>query len=192
MYVPANQTGYTGYTNADRGTELILRAGTGNNIEPTAYQSWSMPGNNGLIGGELYRQNISGCNTQIITIDPSNPLFLTQEPGAMEGPTMQGIDALIALDPNAHWDTSCQCVRGATSLSAPALLPCRSTIPKRYAEGKANGRNADFWLANILGFFIDRRQGNQVYGYITAIGGIVNPNVPAPTGAFPVAIRLVE
>ena len=35
-YVPADQPGYTGYTNADRGTELILRAGTGNNVEPTA------------------------------------------------------------------------------------------------------------------------------------------------------------
>jgi hypothetical protein len=28
-----------GWTNADKGTELILRAGNGNNIEPTAYQS---------------------------------------------------------------------------------------------------------------------------------------------------------
>jgi hypothetical protein len=64
--------------------------------------------------------------------------------------------------------------------------------PKKYAQGKANGRNADFWLANIMGFFIDRRQGNQVYGYITPISGLVNPNVPVPAGAFPVAIRLVE
>jgi Flp pilus assembly protein TadG len=191
-YVPANQSGYTGYTDDDRGTQLILRAGTGNNIEPTAYQSWSMPGNNGLIGGEFYRNNIKGCNTTIISIDLNNPLYLTQEPGAMEGPTNQGIDELIALDPNARWDTGCRCVRGSNKPISPRVTPLPLYDPKKYAEGKANGRNADFWLANILGFFIDRRQGNQVYGYITPISGLINPNVPAPAGAFPVAIRLVE
>jgi len=192
VYIPANQSGYTGYTDDDRGMQLILRAGTGSNIEPTAYQSWSMPGNNGLIGGEWYRHNISGCNTQIITIDPSNPLFLTQEPGAMTGPTNQGVDELIARDPNAHWDTGCRCVRGSNAPISPRVTPLPLYDPKKYAEGKANGRNADFWLANILGFFIDRRQGNQVYGYITPISGLINPNVPVPAGAFPVAIRLVE
>jgi hypothetical protein len=191
-YVAANQSGYTGYTDDDRGTQLILRAGTGSNIEPTAYQSWSMPGNNGLIGGDFYRNNISGCNTTIVSIDLNNPLFLTQEPGAMEGPTMQGIDDLIARDPSAHWDTGCRCVRGSNAPISPRVTPLPLYDPKKYAEGKANGRNADFWLANIMGFFIDRRQGNQVYGYITPISGLVNPNVPAPAGAFPVAIRLVE
>jgi hypothetical protein len=193
VYVPANQSGYTGYTDDDRGTQLILRAGTGNSIEPTAYQSWSMPGNNGLIGGDFYRHNISGCNTTIINIDLNDPLYLTQEPGAMEGPTNQGIDELIALDPNAHWETGCQCVRGSNKGISPRVTPLPLYNPKKYAEGKANGRNADFWLANIMGFFIDRRQGNQVYGYITPISGLINPNVgPAPAGAFPVAIRLVE
>jgi hypothetical protein len=191
-YVAANQPGYTGYTDDDRGTQLVLRAGTGNNIEPTAYQSWSMPGNNGLIGGDFYRNNISGCNTTIITIDMNNPLYLTQEPGAMEGPTNQGIDDLIARDPSARWDTGCRCVRGSNAPISPRVTPLPLYDPKKYAEGKANGRNADFWLANIMGFFIDRRQGNQVYGYITPISGLVNPNVPAPSGAFPVAIRLVE
>ena len=192
-YIPANQTGYTGYTDADRGTQLILRAGSGNNIEPTAYQSWSMPGNNGLIGGEWYRSNISGCNHTLISIDLSNPLYLTQEPGNMVGPTNQGVDELIALDPSAHWDNSCRCVRGSNKPISPRVTPLPLYDPKKYAEGKANGRNADFWLANILGFFIDRRVGNQVYGYITPISGIVNGNAgPAPAGAFPVAIRLVE
>jgi hypothetical protein len=192
-YIPANQPGYTGWTAADKGTELILRAGNGNNIEPTAYQSWSMPGNNGLIGGEFYRHNISGCNRTFVTLDLNNPLFLLQEPGNMTGPTDQGIDELIALDPNAHWDTSCDCVRGSNAPISPRVTPLPLYNPQKYVEGKANGRNADFWLANILGFFIDRRQGNQVYGFITPISGVINPNAgPAPAGAFPVAIRLVQ
>ena len=192
-YIPANQPGYTGWTAADKGTELILRAGNGNNIEPTAYQSWSMPGNNGLIGGEFYRHNISGCNRTFVTLDLNNPLFLLQEPGNMTGPTDQGIDELIALDPNAHWDTSCDCVRGSNAPISPRVTPLPLYNPQQYVEGKANGRNADFWLAHILGFFIDRRQGNQVYGFITPISGVINPNAgPAPAGAFPVAIRLVQ
>ena len=192
-YVPANQPGYTGWTSADKGTELILRAGNGNNIEPTAYQSWSMPGNNGLIGAEWYKNNISGCNQMLITLDLNNPLFLLQEPGAMQGPTTAGIDLLIAQDPNAHWDTSCLCVRGSNAPISPRVTPLPLYDPKKYAEGKANGRNADFWLANILGFFIDRREGSQVYGFITQVTGVINPNAgPAPANAFPVAIRLVE
>ena len=81
---------------------------------------------------------------------------------------------------------------GSNKPISPRITPLPLYDPKKYAQGKANGRNADFWLANIMGFFIDRRQGNQVYGYITPISGLINPNVPAPTGAFPVAIRLVE
>jgi hypothetical protein len=192
-YVPANQSGYTGYTAADKGTELILRAGSGNNIEPTAYQSWSMPGNSGEIGSDFYRHNISGCNTTIIPLDLNNPLYLLQEPGNVVGPTGQGIDELIALDPGARWNTSCQCVRGSNFGISPRVTPLPLYDPKKYAEGKANGRNADFWLANIMGFFIDRREGNQVYGFITPISGLINPNGgPAPDGAFPVAIRLVQ
>ena len=192
-YVPANQPGYTGYTFADRGTELILRAGTGSNIEPTAYQSWSMPGNNGLIGGDFYRNNISGCNQTPISLDLDDPLYLLQEPGNMVGPTNDGIDALIALDPGARWNTSCQCVRGSRFSVSPRITPLPLYDPKKYSEGKANGRNADFWLANIMGFFIDRRSGNQVYGYISPISGGIDPDLgPAPAGSFPVSIRLVQ
>jgi hypothetical protein len=189
-YVPAGQTGYTGYTAADKGTQLILRAGTGNNIEPTMYYSWKMPGDT---GGNFYRNNISGCNTSVISFSPDTPTYLIQEPGNMVGPTNQGIDDLIAQDPNAQWNTSCMCVSGSRFGISPRVTPLPLYDPEYYAVGKANGRNADFKLANVMGFFIDRRVGNQVYGFITPIGGILNPNAgPAPEGAFPVAIRLVQ
>jgi Flp pilus assembly protein TadG len=189
-YVPPGETGYTGYTNADKGTQLILRAGSGNNIEPTAYQSWKMPGD---IGGEFYSTNISGCNTTVITFSPSQPTYLIQEPGNMVGPTNQGIDDLIAKDPGATWNTTCQCVTGSNAGISPRVTPLPLYDPEYYATGKANGRNADFKLANIMGFFIDHRSGNQVYGFITPISGLINDNAgPAPDGAFPVAIRLVQ
>jgi hypothetical protein len=52
-----------GYTQLDKGTLLILRAGSGNNIEPTFYFSWAMPGNT---GADWYEQNIANCNTTVI------------------------------------------------------------------------------------------------------------------------------
>ena len=189
-YIGPGQTGYTGYTAADKGMQLILRAGSGNNIEPTAYQSWKMPGD---IGGDFYRDNISGCNTSIITFSPSQPTYLIQEPGNMVGPTNQGIDDLIAKDPAANWNTSCLCVRNSMFGISPRVTPLPLYDPEYYELGKVNGRNADFKLAQIMGFFIDRRVGNQVYGYITPISGLMNDNAgPAPDGAFPVAIRLVQ
>src|SRR5438876_1048136 len=58
VYIPRGQPGYNGYDSvADKGTELVIRAGTGNNLEPTMYYSWKMPGDD--IGADFYRNNIS-------------------------------------------------------------------------------------------------------------------------------------
>ena len=57
----------------------------------------------------------------------------------------------------------------------------------------ANGRDADFRIGNFLGFFADHVSGNQIYGVITNIVGVVDPTAgPAPANIFPMAIRLVE
>jgi hypothetical protein len=189
-YIPSDQPGYTGYTLArDRGMELILRAGTGNNISPTMYFSWKMPS---AIGGDYYRDSISGCNQTVIQLDPNNPYYMIQEPGDMSGPTNQGIDDLIARDPNAVWNTGCNCVKNSAYGTSPRVTPIPLYDPVYYATGKANGRNADFKLANIMGFFIEQRVGNQVYGRITAISGLASGTATAPAGAFPISIRLVE
>jgi hypothetical protein len=66
--------------------------------------------------------------------------------------------------------------------------------PVYYTTGKENGRTADLKVANYMGFFIERRVGNSVYGRITPIGGLMKGSGygSAPPGAFPKAIRLVE
>jgi hypothetical protein len=65
--------------------------------------------------------------------------------------------------------------------------------PVYYARGVQQGRNTDLKVANFLGFFIESRSGNNVYGRITPVTGVVSPTgVPVPTGAFPTVIRLVE
>ncbi len=200
-YSPAGNSDYTGYNaSTDKGTLLILRAGTGNNIEPTMYFSWSMPGNSGEIGGDWYRDNIGGCNPFKIPIPGAGrpPFLMTQEPGDMTGPTIQGVQALYDQDPGAYWEDlpGCNCVKGSAfgGHMSPRIFPIPVYDPIYYAEGKANGRNADFKLANIIGIFLDRRpSGNQIYGRITPILGEADDTAgPAPAGTFATAIRLVQ
>jgi hypothetical protein len=192
VYVPLKpypdpNTGYTGYTTVrDVGTLLTLRAGTGSNISPSFYFSWKMPDDT---GGDFYRDNIANCNQSLMTRGAK----IIQEPGSMSGPTVQGIQALIDKDPNAHWDTDCKCVKGSAFAVSPRVFPIPLYDPDYYAEGKANGRVADFQIANFLGFFAEPPVGNSIPGRITQIVGLVDKNAgPAPVNSFAKAIRLVQ
>jgi Flp pilus assembly protein TadG len=178
---------YTGYTVAnDVGTQLVLRAGTGNQSNPSFYYSWKMPGDT---GGNFYRNNIANCNWSVMTISD----LITQEPGDMSGPTIQGINDLILKDPGAKWDGTCKCViDSAFGTNSPRVFPIPLFDPLYYAQGQAQGRTADFRIGNFLGFFVDYVSGNQIYGRITNIVGIVNTTNAAPVDAFPKAIRLVQ
>jgi Flp pilus assembly protein TadG len=186
VYVPAGQPGYTGYnSSADKGLELTIRAGTGNNISPTMYFSWAMPNNT---GADDYSGNISGCNPTVVHFgDP-----MVQEPGNMVGPTNQGVDALIAQDPTAYWDTTLNQVH-TTMNPSPRVFPIPLYDPDYYQSGVTNGRNATLRVANWIGFFVESRSGNNVIGRITPILGVIDEGAgPAPAGTFPVAIRLLQ
>jgi len=179
---------YTGYSySEDVGRELTLRAATGNEINPSFYYSWKMPGDT---GGDFYRENIANCNQSKIV----RGALIIQEPGAMEGPTIQGIEALIAKDPNAYWDDSCKCVKGSRFTGqSPRTFPIPLYHPEYYADGQANGRVADFKVANFLGFFVVRVQGNGIFGRVTRVTGIVDDTAEmAPDDSIPMAIRLVQ
>jgi Flp pilus assembly protein TadG len=191
VYIPAGSPGYTGYTvGNDVGTALVLRAGTGDQPNPSFYYSWKMSND---IGGNFYRDNIATCNQELLVYDKDKPYFMTQEPGDKSGPTLQGIRDLIAKDPDATWDTSCKCVHSNFAQS-PRVFPIPLFNPQYYAEGKANGRGASFELANFLGFFADYVEpGGKIHGIITNIVGVVKDTpTTAPTDLFPKAIRLVQ
>jgi hypothetical protein len=84
---PDNYVRGAGYGEGDRGTVLRLRAKQGNNISPSMYYSWKMPE---AIGGSFYEENIANCNTSVIELD----YVAQQEPGAMQGPTLDGLRQL--------------------------------------------------------------------------------------------------
>src|SRR5436190_3482979 len=117
LYRDANSSSYTGYSVAnDRGTVLVLRAGTGDNINPSFYFSWKMPGDT---GGDFYRENIANCNQSLMRAGDK----IIQEPGDKSGPTIQGIQALIDKDPGATWSTDCNCVTGSRFSTSPRVFP---------------------------------------------------------------------
>ena len=88
IYVPAGQPGYTGYSMiADKGQLLMIRAGTGNNLEPSFYFSIAI---GGITGGQEYRWNIANCNTTMMHFGD----LLVMEPGNMVGPTVSGVQDL--------------------------------------------------------------------------------------------------
>jgi hypothetical protein len=196
VYIPArdcktcaDNPDYTGYTTArDAGTKLTLRAGTGDQVNPSFYMSWKMPDD---VGGDFYRDNIANCNKSIMNWYD----LIIQEPGDKTGPTIQGIEDLIAKDPGAYWEPlpGCNCVKNSAFPISPRVFPIPLYDPKYYADGKANGRDADFRIANFLGFFAEPPQGNSIPGRITQIVGVVDETQgPAPAALYPVAIRLVK
>ncbi|HTL42882.1 MAG TPA: pilus assembly protein TadG-related protein [Vicinamibacterales bacterium] len=193
IYIPAyNADGspnpnYTGYNNErDKGTELVIRAGTGNNITPTFYYSLAMTNDT---GGDDYRWNIGNCNTTVYHVGD----LMVQEPGNMEGPTVQGITDLINRDPNAQWDSAnLKVINSAFGSHSPRIFPIPLYDPVYYDAGKRNGRNADLKTANWIGFFAERVSGNNIYGVITPITGIYDKSGPAPNAALPKTIRLVQ
>jgi hypothetical protein len=185
VYVPVGEPDYSGYNAMrDKGTELMIRAGTGHDIMPSFYFSYAM---GGVTGGSEYQWNITNCNTTMMGFGD----LLLMEPGNMVGPTSDGIDELIAKDPGAYWDRT---LNKPVSTKSPSPRVVRIPVydPVYYDTGKLNGRYTDLKVANYLGFFITGRSGNSVYGRITPVTGMITGNGPAPAGAFPMAIRLVE
>ncbi len=198
VYIPAKDCpdcplnlDYTGYNNEkQRGTQLTIRAQTGDNIYVSFYFSIAIGGMEGT-GGDPYRWNIANCNRTIMHW--YEPLF--QEPGAMSGPTIQGLEELIAKDPGAKWDPNTNggdVVDSSYEGQSPRVFPIPLFDPEYYDEGRRNGRMADLRVANWIGFFLERIEGNGAVGRIIPIGGIRDKTMTAPTNLFPKAIRLVQ
>lgn len=174
------------------GTRMVLRSGTGNQIESSFYQSWVMP-NGSAIGGDYYRENIYDCNKTVLKLDPNNPFYMTQEPGDKVGETNQGIDLLLAEDPKAEWDSLNTRVINSCCNPSPRVFPIPLYDPDAYQDGITHGRNATLKLVGYLPFFLEKRVGNDVYGYVTKMVGEIDPNAgPAPAGSLVYAIRLVK
>lgn len=184
------QPGYEGgnYTN-DRGRQVVLKGGgpsEGGGGAPGAGPSWYYPwdvpqadegvcaGGPSGTGSSCYRWAIAHCHPAIIEVGEEYMV----ETGNMQGPTREGIEDMIAEDPGAYWDQSCECVQGSKYGEnweaserigiVPAFDPGREFDP---------GKIPIVFTNFIAVFFEDVQgsgQGQQVYGrvlYATGIGG---------------------
>ena len=186
-YSPATEADYTGYNAVrDKGMLVTLKSDNSTNIAPSFYFPWAIPGSS---GGDDYRWNIGNCNQTVMPFGA----MMDPEPGNMVGPTDQGMEDLIARDPSAYWNTGTNEVV-STMHPSPRVVIIPLFDPVFYETGKQNSRNADLKVANYLGFFIERMRGREVEGRITPVSGLRKGSGfgPAPVGAFPKAIRLVQ
>lgn len=188
IYIPATEGSYTGYdAERDKGLQVVLKADNTSKINPSIYYPWAPPGRS---GADDYREAIAGCIPSVIM--PFGAM-LTPEPGSMVGPTAQGIRDRIDQDPSAYWDTAQNKVVSNMHPS-PRVAAIPLFDPDFYENGKHGGKNADLRAVNYLGFFIEGMRGNEVVGRVTPIGGLRMGTGygPAPIGAFPLSIRLVQ
>jgi hypothetical protein len=111
----------------------------------------------------------------------------------MMGPTVHGMDLLIAQDPTAYWDASAGEVKSPLGRS-PRVFPIPLYDPDYFQIGKMTGRNATLKMVGWIGFFAESTNGNnEVYGRIVPFIGTIDPNAgPAPDGSLIRAVRLVE
>ena len=91
----------------------------------------------------------------------------------MVGPTNHGIDDADRPGPERPLGQLGQPAghQPSTRARASPIIPVFD--PVYYATGVTQGRTADLKVANFIGFFIESRSGNNVYGRITPVTGIV-------------------
>ena len=117
-----NLTGYA--APGDIGLRIVLKVGSPSGtivpgqFFPVCYPPVGYTGENPLTGAEWYRTWISECEPYLV--GPGDRL--RTETGNMVGPTRQGIDALIAKDPGARWNTSTSTVVNSAYGLSPRIV----------------------------------------------------------------------
>jgi len=188
IYIPPGTPDATGFNpTTDKGIQMVLKPNNQNKVAPSMYNPWDLPGS---VGGSDYSNNISGCNSNRVLIG----LTMTPENGNMVGPTQQGTQGLVALDPGAYWDTICNCVKGSQFATSPRIRVLPLYDPTVYASGQQTGKSGpQLQVVNYLGFFVEDVNGSgSITGRITPITGKYIPNGPPAIGGFARAIILVQ
>lgn len=190
IYVPPGP-GATGYTYpTDNGLQVVLKVGNGNDQSPITpsffYPVDFPPLNRGTPqgGAATYRNNITTCGSgSFVAVGDQ----LQVEPGTMMGPTKQGVQDLIDLDPTAFWDASCGCVNSPQGTSSPRLIRIAFFDPRFPV---APGRSYVTVISNG-GFFLEGVQADgDVTGRYTTVSSL--GGTPDSTCTFIQTVQLVS
>jgi hypothetical protein len=205
IYRPPGDANPTGFDiRNDLGMPVTLKYGNPQDAPaPGQFLPIDLPTADGSpeVGGANYRANIAGCNGVPIAVGtPQAPRSLQIEPGAMIGPTAQGVRDLIALDPNATFNTTTKKIENSCAQATPSCgthsprvvaIPVFDTLA--YEEARQGGRT-EVNIVRILGFFIDKMQGNDVVGYFTTVPALIVAGGGAPdlNSSFARTVMLVR
>jgi hypothetical protein len=191
----------------DIGAEQTIKTGNNPNSDTDPIlPGWSMPvrlpdGAGGYVsGGADYRYAIGHCIGNPVTIGDWLPL----ESGTMVGPTGQGVDDLIALDPDATFNTTTKmvddsCAPGCGPQS-PRIIPISVFDTEDFNYRRASGDwtvcpggGKCVHVVKILGYFVDHMDGQDVIGYLMTLPGefVAGGGMP-PGDSFLISIRLVR
>jgi hypothetical protein len=219
LYTPPDQYGPgTGYTvQQDLGTELVLKGGNNPNSTSGAVEpGWFLPvqlpdGAGGYISGANdYRAAIGTCIGNPVTIGQ----YLPTETGAMVGPTSQGVGDLRDQDLGAIYDPTTQTITGSCAPTcapiSPRIVPITVFDMDEFQWRNAANDWTSPWgthpaspcpiggkcvrVVNILGFFVDRMQGQDVIGRLIMHPGEFVAGAPSVGGGagFLQTIQLVR
>lgn len=116
-------------------------------------------------GAQDYKANIYGCNPSVVELGTPYDI----ENGNMVGPTHQGIDSLMALDPGAIWDPTIPIgggkygtVTGSSYgnwLDSPRVIPVGLFDPQQIADIQGAG-GLSITFNNIALMFLEGFVGN--------------------------------
>ena len=191
----------------DFGRPIVLKAGGGNGggngngnggvsvtypgTGPSWYYPWAMPPPFGgpANGADRFRWNIANCNPVVVSVEDEYDV----EPGAMTGPTVQGVEDLIALDPWAIWDDASNEVTGSAFAPAWEGSPRIGIVPVYHPGREFDPGRKPVEFTNFIAVFFEGVEGNGndqvVYGRVLYPRGVGGGEAVAPAAQF---VHLVE
>ncbi len=120
-------------------------------------------------GAQAYEENIINGSTMTIFIGDE----LLVEPGNMVGPTIQGINDIVALDPSAYWAGDHVAGSNFPDFTSPRI--CK--IPFYDVNFPPDSGRNTVIVIRLGAFFLEGTQGRDVIGRFIRIttGGIWGP-----------------
>lgn len=166
FYIPWPEDGATGYSNDDIGDEIVIKPfKESGKMNESWYYPWRLSDEP---GGAEYREKIKSCVDEDVVHEFGDEV--ETEPGAMIGPTKQGFEDLIGQDPDARWDDVRGCVtRGDGCIFESPRIRAAPMFDPREAPDPGN---KPLTFRNFASIFVDRIQGNEVYGRFLGLSGV--------------------
>ncbi len=145
-------------------------------------------------GGDAYRHWIRpGCDPykdEDRTVRIGDQLQI--EPGNMVGPTAQGLQDLIDLDPTAEWDPVTGTVINSAFASSPRIIKACAFDPTLGVQTDVEGRDY-LTVSKLMVLFVEQHVGGgEVVGRFMKIATEGVPDPDCSSGSFLFTVRLVE